>query len=110
MFLGPDPLRSLRLMNDFGFFPLVFAPTPDTIIPDKEFNQSIILARAVQWMLDSESLFLPLNHALLSKEERKYLFLASCIYPYRFLTYKDEKGKIVPMSKHVIMFSLKVTF
>jgi hypothetical protein len=110
MFLGPDPLRSLRLINDFGFFSLVFAPPCETVLDQQELNQALILARAVQWILDRESLLLPLNHSPLSKEEKKYLFMACCIYPYRSLKYQDEKGKVLPMSKHVIMTSLKVIF
>ncbi|KAJ1560487.1 CCA tRNA nucleotidyltransferase, mitochondrial, partial [Cladochytrium tenue] len=126
MLLGPDPLRALLLIAEFGFFTDVFAPPPPATLagdappidPQAAQDAALGLATALHLVLRADGSggagfsalaqdLLPARMLPLTDTDKKLLFLAAVVYPFRNQTY-HEKKKFYPSGKHIVMVSLKL--
>ena len=102
MIQGPDPVRALELIHQFGFFPLVFS-TPEPISVDAvDARSSIQYCKMVHSALEKKLLGFEW-----SAKDIRFLYLATTIHPFNG-HYVKVKTRSVPVGKHVILVSLKV--
>ncbi|KAI9346722.1 hypothetical protein DFJ73DRAFT_626223 [Zopfochytrium polystomum] len=112
MLLGPDPLRSITLIAEFGFFHEVFGLpqdySPDAASTAEFLRNALSMARAVAIVCRCDTLMNVLPDFLkpVTKEDVRLLYLAALVYPYRELSYMEKK-KTFPVAKYVVMNSLK---
>ncbi|KAI8929084.1 hypothetical protein BC831DRAFT_521297 [Entophlyctis helioformis] len=110
MLRGPDPVRSIRLIVDTGFYPLVFmAPTevaPDTVGAD----HLATLATHILGMVKHHHMLadLGLFTTALDDDDRRNLFLAASLMPFRGVTYK-HKNKDLSAARQVVCVATKLS-
>ncbi|KAI8917895.1 hypothetical protein DFJ77DRAFT_509402 [Powellomyces hirtus] len=111
MIKGPDPVRALQLINDFGFYPLVFAPPVGVeqvhIIP----GLVVAYARFIEIILASqelEDMFADSTKIAIDDEDRRLLFLTASVVPFAHHTWEDKKMRTHYLSKEIILTSLKL--
>lgn len=102
MITGPDPVRALQLIKDFGFYSLVFEPLDPLPAP---INQDLCLH--VMEMIHASRKLDVLGIGSFTKEQLRFLSLASTVVPVLGYTCKI-KSKMCPAERGIILHSLKV--
>ncbi|KAJ3219034.1 hypothetical protein HDU67_003024 [Dinochytrium kinnereticum] len=111
MLKDPNAISSLRMINEIGFFDLIFSLPPDCS------NTAICLAQcefawkaslAMDFILSRYDDRISMDGVPLAADDRKILYLAACLLPFRKETYQEKKH-VYPASKYVIMKSLKLS-
>ncbi|KAI8809573.1 hypothetical protein BJ742DRAFT_804317 [Cladochytrium replicatum] len=111
MMKGPDPVRALSLLVEFGFYPLVFEPfNPEENMVDPTI--SLQTARTLL-SLDMNGVLEDLTQAQWKGSDHfeswmRVLYLAAACLPFRKMTY-TEKTKEYPMARFVVAVSLKLS-
>ncbi|ORY05438.1 poly A polymerase C-terminal region-like protein [Basidiobolus meristosporus CBS 931.73] len=105
MLLGPHPYQSLSLIHSLGLYHIIFQ-APSTIdtseIPGSA--QGIQLSETLDWVL-RQSLTEPLK---IDVEDRKCLFLAAALSPFKGMTIVEKKTRIVPVVQWIVRDSIKL--
>ncbi|KAG1749677.1 uncharacterized protein EDB91DRAFT_1327149 [Suillus paluster] len=120
MMKGPDPLRSIRIINDLKLYWSIYHVPPQTISiassSPKAQDLSLRAATILYGLLSSTSLSedsIPLHPTLRSYVLQEpgckaRLFLAASLYSYHGITYPDQKGKEQMLVKCAIQDGLKL--
>jgi tRNA nucleotidyltransferase (CCA-adding enzyme) len=106
MLEGPDPVRALRLVYEFGFYDLVFEVPNDENVPHSALK-SVQLASIIRLAL-SQNLLVQ-HHGEFSPQDRRFLYFAASVAPYAGQFIKI-KTKLFPLSRQIVFSSLKVFF
>ncbi|KAI9204831.1 uncharacterized protein BJ171DRAFT_503798 [Polychytrium aggregatum] len=109
MMRGPDPLRSLQLVCDFGYYSLVFMP-PESVEPVLNGDTALSVAKALKRLLSNAQVLSRIvpEHALpLSEDDHRILYLCASMCPFADQTY-TEKAREYPVSKYMAVVSLKL--
>jgi tRNA nucleotidyltransferase (CCA-adding enzyme) len=133
MLRGPDPYRAIYLIvKDFGFYDLIFTePAPELVqapasgprgVPldalaenETDCDLALRISEMVFHALGSTSeanallqILLPDYIMPLSVDDMRLLYFASVLVPFRGRTYLEKKKNVLPLSKYMVMTSLKV--
>ncbi|KAK1226962.1 CCA tRNA nucleotidyltransferase, mitochondrial [Marasmius sp. AFHP31] len=119
MVKGRDPLRSIQLITSLGLYSSIFSGFPPNVIETFSNNPrseetALKAASILQTLLANVGADLPPLHptffkALVSDVTCKpRLFLAAVLSPYAGITYRDHKGKELPVVEYVIRECLKL--
>ncbi|KAG0697785.1 hypothetical protein DFH29DRAFT_944606 [Suillus ampliporus] len=120
MMKGPDPLRSIRIINDLRLYKSIYHVPPQTISiassspkpQDLPFRAATILHSLLSSTSPSQD-SVPLHPTLRSYVLQEpgckaRLFLAASLYSYHGITYPDQKGKEQTLVKCAIQDGLKL--
>ncbi|KND02085.1 tRNA adenylyltransferase [Spizellomyces punctatus DAOM BR117] len=110
MMKGPDPLRSLRLIKEFGFYDLVFVPPAGHEV-EVDSDLVLRLGQAVESLLASkqfERFWAGAIKTAFEPDDRRLLYLTCAVAPFREYTY-IEKEKEHRLSREVMLQSVKLS-
>ncbi|KAJ3221315.1 CCA tRNA nucleotidyltransferase, mitochondrial [Clydaea vesicula] len=108
MLKGPDPLRYLWILLDFGFYDSVFVPP--TPLDKLDYSKAVKATYAVHWLLHSKwKLKLFPSYQTEKEINKKLLFLSAAMQPFEDLTYFDHKQKETSVAKFIILNSIKLS-
>lgn len=120
MSAGPDPLRSIRIINDLKLYKSIYHVPPQILsIASSSQKSSDISLRAATILHGLLSLTSPSagsialhptlrSYVLEETGTRARLFLAASLYSYHGIAYLDQKGKEQTLVKCVIQDGLKL--
>ncbi|KAJ3410782.1 hypothetical protein HDV05_003247 [Chytridiales sp. JEL 0842] len=131
MLRGNDPYRAIQLIiKDFGFYDVLFKePPPEVLIspasgprgtPIDAFSEvesdgdlALRMATTLAHLLSSDhstlqSIF-PHTMFPLSNDDIRLLFFVTLLVPFRGRTYLEKKKNVYPLSKYMVMTSLKLS-
>jgi tRNA nucleotidyltransferase (CCA-adding enzyme) len=111
MIKGPDPVQAIDLVVSFGFYDAVFSPPPKDIIISGNLGDPkicLITAKILKWLLSDESKDFNVHSIfhLLGENEKRVLYLAACMLPYKDMVYTGKK-KSQPAYQYIIRESIK---
>ncbi|KAK9718579.1 CCA tRNA nucleotidyltransferase, mitochondrial [Basidiobolus ranarum] len=104
MLQGPYPFQSLSLIHSLGLYNIIFQapPTIDVSqIPPPTLG--VHLSETANWLLNQNLFELP----KIDNEERKCLFIATVLAPFKGLTIVEKKTRIVSAVQCVVRDSIK---
>ncbi|KAJ3011415.1 CCA tRNA nucleotidyltransferase, mitochondrial, partial [Thoreauomyces humboldtii] len=110
MLKGPDPVRALQIIDDFGYYGLVFAAPAGTEVPIERYLV-LTYAQIVERFLSSEvasHMFPPAGGLHLDADDRRLLYLTASTVPFRGHTFLDQKQKVHRLSREIVLTSLKM--
>ncbi|KAJ8752341.1 hypothetical protein K2173_003977 [Erythroxylum novogranatense] len=100
---GNQPVKAMRYVCDLTLFWTVF-----TLHPKAESEVSDECPRLCVAYLDATwSLIQVIRCTAFSNEQRRLAFYTALFLPFRDITYKDEKGKQIPVVSFIFKSSLK---
>jgi tRNA nucleotidyltransferase (CCA-adding enzyme) len=120
IYLGRNPLMSLRLLDTLSLFPLVFhiPPAVASTLSSRPSSVSLAIAAAsiLQTLLQPDAALFPhppvhpliLSGLSSSTSVVSRLYMACALTPYRGIMYVDEKKRQRPALEAVIHESLKL--
>ncbi|KAJ3170632.1 CCA tRNA nucleotidyltransferase, mitochondrial [Geranomyces variabilis] len=116
MLKGPNPVLALRIIHDFGFYPVVFrAPTVPTAIEggqDVDPSLSVAYAHVLERIFASPALqemFAQSAKLKVCEEDQFLLYLTASVVPARGRTFLDRKKKTQSLSREILLTSLKLS-
>ncbi|XP_078438272.1 polynucleotide adenylyltransferase family protein [Wolffia australiana] len=98
------PVKAVTYLNDLQLFWVVFS-LPNNLEPaiPKEVE-----SLCVEYMTAAWNLLQSLGGASLDVDHRRLFLYAALFLPLRTLTFKDKKGKELPVTSHIFRSSLKL--
>ncbi|KAJ3155721.1 CCA tRNA nucleotidyltransferase, mitochondrial [Geranomyces michiganensis] len=99
MLKGPDPVLALKIIDDFTFYPVVFRAPEGLAVTDGAPHLELAVIYAVV-----------LKRLLTFCEDDQYLlYLSAAVVPFRGRTFLNHKKKVQPVSKEILLTSLKLS-
>ncbi|KAI6691226.1 hypothetical protein NL676_028054, partial [Syzygium grande] len=103
MISGNEPIKAIAYINELQLFWVVFSiPHEHEPTLPEECDRLCLAYMDAAW-----SLLQLLGSLSLTDEQRRLSLYAALFFPFRTITYKDSKGKKIPIVKYVFRNSLK---
>ncbi|KAI8818714.1 uncharacterized protein EV422DRAFT_601471 [Fimicolochytrium jonesii] len=110
MIKGPNPVRALKIIDDIGYYPLVWETPADMCVPIPP-GLVVRYAETVASMIGSQSLqemLRPFTRIQCDADDKKILYLASSVVPFRGYVVSNPK-RDSPLSREVGLTAIKLS-
>ncbi|CAI0554436.1 unnamed protein product [Linum tenue] len=103
MISGNQPVKAMSYIADLTLYPVVFCFPPNYQPEVSEGCQT----QSIAYLEAAWSLIHSIGYASFTDQQRRLALYASLFLPFRNITYKDAKGKRMPVVNYIFRDSLK---
>ncbi|CAI0429318.1 unnamed protein product [Linum tenue] len=103
MISGNQPVKAMSYITDLTLYPIVFClpPNRQPEVADGCQTQSMVYLDAAWSLIHS------IGYTSFTDQQRRHALYSALFLPYRNITYKDAKGKRMPVVNYIFRDSLK---